>query len=112
MWQSAAGGKVVVMSDPTVHWDGRQWLRWDGEEWVADPSIPPPKAKHTGVIIGSIAGANNWRTIIASNCWAALASSAEVGLAEGLSWPPGIAVARLVEEIAERGSIDIGGGGP
>ena len=43
------------MSDPNVHWDGRQWLRWDGQEWTADPTIPPPKAKHTGLIIGSVA---------------------------------------------------------
>ncbi len=43
------------MSDPNVHWDGKQWLRWDGEQWLIDPTMPPPRAKRTGAIIAGIA---------------------------------------------------------
>lgn len=44
------------MSDPTMHWDGQQWLRWNGEAWVPEPPPPPPQKSHAGMIIGIIAG--------------------------------------------------------
>jgi hypothetical protein len=44
------------MSDPTLHWDGQQWLRWNGEAWVPEPPPPQPARKsRTGVVIAVIA---------------------------------------------------------
>ena len=28
-------------SDPSLHWDGQQWLRWDGAQWIPQPGAVP-----------------------------------------------------------------------